>query len=275
MGVGKDTCLGAGLVCNSNLCVADPGPVDAGVDATPTGGVDASIGTGGTAGTAGGAGGTAGSGGVAGTGGTAGSGGVAGAGGTAGSGGVAGAGGTAGSGGVAGAGGTAGSGGVAGAGGSGGAGGSPYPNRIINGDFSNGLSYWHVTDSSGYAVSTGAVQYGAYCIDGESSGLNVGWPISVADAIYLQPRGRYRLSFRVQASESRSVTLGVKVGQVALPYTAVYTVPTFYVPTGWNTYSYDFTAGSTTIGAGIVFIVYPSAGSVFCVDDVSLVFQGV
>jgi hypothetical protein len=203
-------------MCDGDLCIAAPGPVDAGVNAKPTDGVNASIGTDGPA---------------------------------------------------SGADGTAGSGGSADAD-------SPSLNRILNGDFSDGLSYWHVTDSSGYPVSTGAVQDGAYCIDGESKGLNVGWPIAVDDAICLQAGGRYRVSFRLKASGPLAMPIAVKVGQVSSPYTAVFTTPPFNVLTEWHTYSYEFTADGTNVGAGVVFIVKPSEGSVFCVDDVSLTLQG-
>ncbi len=244
---GNGTC-NAGLACLSSRCVAAATGGSSG-----TGGPGGQSGAGaggndqgragdmGTAGTLGAGGGIAGAGGggAAGAGGSASTGGAPAGGGAAGGrGGTTGAAGTTGgrggNGGSSGAtgggggttGGTTGSGGAAGeTTGSGGAGGTSAPNLVPNGDFSNGLTGWQITDNGNASFQ---VIDGALCVTFPNYGTAT---IGTTGPLFLTGGITYEFSFKawttIPMGEVGSVR--AKVGEAGPPYTS-YTL-SYLVPT--------------------------------------------
>jgi hypothetical protein len=152
------------------------------------------------------------------------------------------------------------------------------PNLVSNGDFSLGANYWHVTDSTGYSMSTGSVTAGSYCIVYSSTYYSqvIGWPIVVANALTLKANTKYGFSYRIQGPATTRVA--AKVGLFATPYTAIFptttTDPTsMLLATTWQEFGYSFTTSSTlntTAAIGIAFTVTNFSSGQVCIDDVTL-----
>jgi hypothetical protein len=138
------------------------------------------------------------------------------------------------------------------------------PNLVSNGDFAQGGSFWHVSDSYGDEITTGSVVEGSFCVSGSSTQY-IGWPIASADAVTLEAAS-YSMTFRAKASSSG--TISAKVGLFASPYTAIYQSSSASVSSSWQDYHYTFSVSSSLSATdiGIVFLV----SSPVCVDDVVL-----
>ena len=156
------------------------------------------------------------------------------------------------------------------------------PNLVNNGDFSQGTTDWHVTDSSGNDLTTDSVNSdGAYCIGNPAitNGTQViGWPVAVEDAAYLQASTTYALSFRAMSSSSY-VYINPKVGEAISPYSDIYYLDRSYAQTTtWQTIQVTFSTNSNylaTTPVGIAFTVYNvDYDTTVCIDDVVLAKVG-
>jgi hypothetical protein len=178
-----------------------------------------------------------------------------GGGGTGGSGG----GGTGGSGGGgSGGGGTGGS----GAGGTGG-GGNPPGDLISNGDFSSGMTNWHVENGTGNFTN------GRFCIAGPSSSMLLGWTAPGPD-VMLDGATMYRISYSASATMG-NVRMHVKVALSVQPYTSDYEVDETLNNT-MRTFTHTFMPmNGTDANMGIAITVPSGSNATVCVDDVSIV----
>jgi hypothetical protein len=242
---------GSGLVCSpgsTQVCVG-PGACAGGQSCNSDGRAwgTCDCGTTGTGGTAGGAG-------TAGTGGTvAGTGGGSGGGGTTGTGGRGGAGisGSAGTGG-----GTAGAGGQGGAAGAGASGG----NLVANGDFSEGVTHWTLTNQASFTAPTYAASNGQLCVmmTGISS-VTLGWPSDLASTFPLSQGASYTFSYQVSTTTPLS-GFEAKIDGRYAPYRSQFDVTTDVPTSNPQAFTHTFVAMADT-GAGIAFNIMGSAGS--------------
>jgi hypothetical protein len=233
-----------------------------------TGGVTATGGTGG----AGGAGGVKGSGGVTGTGGVAATGGVTGTGGVTATGGVTGTGGVTATGGITGTGGVTATGGITGTGGTIVTG----TNQILNGDFSNGATYWGVTINSSGTVSgvSSSVSNGQLCVSIPTYvSVTIGWPATGSPVAVLHQGKTYYFSYQISTTATL-YTYEAKIGQATSPYTQTDLSITSDAPVagaGLQTFSYQFIAVYDEPVAGVAFNILTLSPTTVCVDNVSLI----
>jgi hypothetical protein len=210
-------------------------------------------------------GGDTGSGGSTGTGGGA-TGGAAGSGST-GSGGAVSSGGTTGSGGAAGNGAT-GSGGSATGGATGSGGSGSGTNLVTNGDFSQGMTGWNVSENTPMSMG---VNNGQFCIS-LNSGTNeviVGWGDGTA-AANISASSTYTLSYQASASAGLS-EFDAHVGQAVSPYTLDKDVGNETLTSSMQTFTHMFMPAQNDSQAGVAFLIKASGGtSMVCIDNVSL-----
>jgi hypothetical protein len=147
------------------------------------------------------------------------------------------------------------------AGGSTGAGGAtPAGNLIVNGDFSNGATNWHVQDGTG--TVNGA---GAYCVSNPGAAL-IGWEGTPGSLLMLRMGTSYRLSYQA----SGSGTVNVKIGLAVAPYTSDFEGSNS-LSSSLQTFTHTFTCPNNDINTGMAFTFSNAGSSTVCIDNVSLV----
>jgi hypothetical protein len=208
---------------------------------------------------------TAGTGGTPGTGGSTATGGVPGTGGTG-----VGTGGTPATGGSTGTGGNGpGTGGSSATGGSTGTGGgSSGSNLVINGDFSQGMTNWNISENT---PTNPGVNNGQLCIT-LTSGTGeviVGWGDSTTSAS-LSAGVNYTLSYQASASAGLS-EFDVHIGQAVGSFNLDKDLGNDNVGTSLGTVTHMFSLSSADSQAGVAFLIKASGGSsTVCIDNVSL-----
>jgi hypothetical protein len=160
----------------------------------------------------------------------------------------------------------------------GGGGGSCYAglcsgtNLIANGDFSNGATYWGLSNAS--TGTSYSVAGGAFCITLPAYGtVTLGWPdaANVAIAAPLGAAQSYTFSYSAWATTTPSA-LQSKVGHAVSPYTNDYSTTSDVLTAAPTTFSHTFTQSGADTGAGVAFTVTGGGvSSTVCFDDVSIV----
>jgi hypothetical protein len=148
------------------------------------------------------------------------------------------------------------------AGGNTGSGGSGTPanNLIVNGDFSNGATNWHVQDGTGNVNGSGA-----YCVSNPGAAL-IGWEGTPGSLLMLRMGTSYRLSYQA----SGSGTVNVKIGLAVSPYTSDFEGSNS-LNSSLQTFTHTFTCPNNNINTGMAFTFSNAGSSTVCIDNVSLV----
>lgn len=163
-------------------------------------------------------------------------------------------------------------------GGDGSEGGNPGGNLITNGDFSQGMNYWHVeqgSNKSGYPSA--ATPYLCVTLSNGPTYI-VGWdPTLTGNPPLDLPQGAtYTLSYKAWTT-GMEVDVEAKVGMTGQPYTPDLDVanPKDSVQAS-QVFNHTFTMATTDSSAGIAFVftgTTSNSGIDVCFDDVSLVQQ--
>ena len=157
-----------------------------------------------------------------------------------------------------------GSGGTGGSGGGGGA--SASGNLITNGDFSNGMTDWHVENPNGNSNITN----GRFCLTSPSSSTLLAWMTSGAN-VMLDGAKMYRLSYAASATSGNTVRLHFKIALSVQPYTSDYEVDDM-VNNMTKTFTHTFMPmNGSDANMGIAITVPNGTNGTVCVDDVSIV----
>jgi hypothetical protein len=152
-----------------------------------------------------------------------------------------------------------------GGGGAGGSGGGVSGNLITNGDFSNGMTDWHVENPNGNST----VNNGRFCLTSPSGSTLLAWMTSGANLV-LDGSTMYRLTYSA-SSTSANVRMHFKVALSVQPYTSDYEVDDTLNNT-MRTFTHTFTPMSgTDANTGIAITVPNGTNGTVCVDDVSIV----
>jgi hypothetical protein len=201
---------------------------------------------------------------------TAATGGAPGSGGSVATGGAIGTGGAQATGGSPGSGGSgSGTGGASATGGSPGTGGTPADNLIVNGDFSQQMTNWNITENT--PTNPGVNGNGQLCIT-LTSGTGeviVGWGSSTTSAS-LSAGVNYTLSYQASASAGLS-EFDVHIGQAVGSFTLDKDLGNDNVGTSLGTITHMFSLSSADPQAGVAFLIKASGGSsTVCIDNVIL-----
>jgi hypothetical protein len=144
-------------------------------------------------------------------------------------------------------------------------------NLMVNGDFSNGGTYWNVTQAStGVTYGTAGT---SYCVSLPTYGLaTLGWPdpLSTSLAVPIVASSGYTLSYSVSSS-STLYSFAAKVGHVVTPYTAVYSIATDHPDVLPTQFEHSFTPTYSDTGAGVAFTLQAYDATTVCFANVSLV----
>ena len=161
-----------------------------------------------------------------------------------------------------------------GGGGTGGRGGAaPGSNLIINGDFSDDLTDWKITQQAG-SVSIGGVTNGQLCVTlGAYTTVTIGWPSDTSTVFSLQTGVTYQLSYQARTTAGLP-QFEVQVGQGVPPYTQIDFMTTADVPGSQIlTFTHGFSLSTPEPQGGMAFNIVsgPASASTVCVAHVSLV----
>jgi len=139
----------------------------------------------------------------------------------------------------------------------------------VNGDFSNGQTYWVVTLQAGSLAGQSVVN-GQFCVQlGTNATVTVGWPGDSSLAIAIGIGTSYQLSYAVQTTAAL-VMFQAKVGLAAPPYTLTDFLVNDIPGTALQTFSHSFTATAADPQAGIAFNITASSPATVCLDDIAL-----
>ena len=176
-------------------------------------------------------------------------------------------------GGVDAAGGTGGVGGRGGSGGGGTGGTGPGPNLILNGDFSQDITYWGITLDAGSLGNSG-VTNGELCVTlGAYTTVTIGWPKDLSKVFSLRTGVTYQLSYQAQTTMGLA-QFEAQVGQGVPPYAQIDFMTTADVP-GSQLLSFAHTFSITTPepqgGFAFNIISGPASPTTVCMAHISLV----
>jgi hypothetical protein len=157
--------------------------------------------------------------------------------------------------------------GGSGSGGTGGGGGATASgNLITNGDFSNGMTDWHVENPNGNSN----INNGRFCLTSPSSSTLLAWMSSGAN-VMLDGAKMYRLSYAASVSSGNNVRLHFKIALSVQPYTSDYEVDDT-LNTMTKTFMHTFMPmNGSDANTGIAITVPNGTNGTVCVDDVSIV----
>ena len=139
---------------------------------------------------------------------------------------------------------------------------------ISNGDFSAGMSYWHVV---GNGATDAMVMNGQLCatVSG-SSPAYFGWPADPQGGVSLAAGSTFQFSYRVSTTASLA-SFVASVGLADTPYTVDF-ASTDTIPVGTSTtISHTFTLAAADVNAGVAFTVtVANVPATVCLADVFL-----
>lgn len=148
--------------------------------------------------------------------------------------------------------------------------------RVVNGNFENGLTGWQLNSNATGAAGT-AVATTTNPIDGTASAqitvsqtTGTNWNLQFAQSFQMTAGLTYTVSFKARASAS--VALPFAIQEVNSPYT-VYLNPTFTATTTATSFQYSFTAPDTQV-VNIAYYVDDIGSATLWLDDVSVVESG-
>jgi hypothetical protein len=144
-------------------------------------------------------------------------------------------------------------------------------NLITNGDFSDGVTYWNVTQA------TTGVTYGtsgsSYCVSLPSYAIaTLGWPDSLSSSVAVPIAAGYGYTLSYSVSTTAPLySFSVKVGHAVTPYTSVYSTSLDRPGATATQFVHSFTPSSSDTGAGIAFTLDATDATTVCFAAVSLV----
>ena len=114
---------------------------------------------------------------------------------------------------------------------------------LLNGDFSNGATHWHLWHGASAAAS-GAVVNGEYAVTISNGGINA-WDVQLVQTDLKIENGKtYTVSFDAYADADRQI--GPYVGMAGSPWTVYSLYQTVDLSTTKQTYTYAFTMNEPT-----------------------------
>jgi hypothetical protein len=144
-------------------------------------------------------------------------------------------------------------------------------NLITNGDFSDGGTYWTVTQATvGTVYGTSG---SSYCVSLQNYfSATLGWPDSLNTSlgVPIDTSHGYTFSYTVSTT-STLYSFTAKVGHVVSPYTNVYSTTIDSPGVTPTQFTHSFTPTYSDSGAGVAFTIYASDPTTVCFSDVSLV----
>ncbi len=147
-------------------------------------------------------------------------------------------------------------------------------NLVLNGDFSQGETYWGISSGTG-AIDAGTNQL---CVTvGMGSGtVYLGWPQpSSMTGMNLASGTKYTFSYKAQTSQG-NMTIEAKIADSmgSSNYMPVDSDSTMEMITGsLQTFTHTFTPTSPDTSAGLVFVFSSSSQNTICFESVSVVAQ--